>query len=450
MEHMLSSLPYDYKEKFSSQLSYAFASRIDSYNLRVREVQAEFWDEEMHSSLCLDMFRSVLTPYIQVYDRPMTSTTFRQSLVLATLDRVPNLTSLYFSPLSQINRSTDLASVIHHLASLETFTYRVHCTDELIAQLALHCTQLKVLHISYSRGVTNNSFHSLVQLRKLQSLELDGTRISTQRYGSLLSELPEIKNIKFRRRLENIVNPLAMENLLTISHVDGHAQNINILTQRCPNITNLNLGKVTVDLAALAALPSLRSLFLANGNYATSHVTAVLIGVRATLTELKMLYISNVSLQDIVTHCRILESLALWKCLFLPLNADEPLNPQLPHFRNLIYLEISKRRGDHTNYNYIRHYVSLKKIRLESINIFTVEFTRGVVRSGIFTNLEEFCVRESGRGALTMEAVDMLIQNCPRLNLIEGLGDCPRFNAALIQRLERRSLMRNLDLAFIQ
>jgi hypothetical protein len=446
MESVLSDLPYVCKKIFCPHLAIVFASIIDNYDRSVRALVPIFWNEERHISLCLAMFRSVLTPYVRKYGSVFTSTSLKQNLVVQTLDRVPGLTSLFMVPLPEINRSTQLANVIRHLAALTEFTYTFHSTDELIEQLALHCTHLKELYISGSRRVTNASVQHLLQLRKLQFLDLDGTRINSEHYGFLLSELPEIKNIKFRRRLENILNPLAEENLRTITHINGHAQDVNILTQKCRNISNLHLNKITGDLSGLAALTSLSSLLVKMGDYATSHLNEVLTGIGPTLTELNLFHISNVNLRNIITLCRSLESLSMWKCSFLPLNAEEPLDPQLPHFSNLVSLDITKRRGDNTNYNYIRHYVSLKTIRLDSINIFTVGFMSEVLNSGTFANLEQFYIRETGRGALTMEALDMLIQRCSHLKIIEGLTTCPRLNPGFIQELQDRLLRGNLDL----
>jgi hypothetical protein len=98
------------------------------------------------------------------------------------------------------------------------------------------------------------------------------------------------------------------------------------------------------------------------------------------------------------------------------------------------------------NYNFIRHYVSLKTIRLYGINIFTVEFTREVVRSGTLANLEELCAMEYGPGALTMEALELLIKHCSHLKRIEGLRNCSLIDTNDIEELKRRLLVQNLDL----
>jgi hypothetical protein len=71
---------------------------------------------------------------------------------------------------------------------------------------------------------------------------------------------------------------------------------------------------------------------------------------------------------------------------------------------------------------------------------------REVVRSGTLANLEELCVREFRSGALTMEALELLIKHCPHLKNTEGLRHCPLLNEKVIQEFNRRILAQNFYL----
>jgi hypothetical protein len=221
-----------------------------------------------------------------------------------------------------------------------------------------------------------------------------------------------------------------------------------LVAQRCPNITHmdLDLGRNSNDLSCLAALTTLRNLRLQVGDYATSNLNAVLTGIGPSLTDLTLHLMYKVNLHDIVTLCHSLESLGLLRCMFIPLDPNTSLDPQLSHFRNLTSLYIVQHPWKNMNYNYILHYVSLKTIRLSSINVFTVEFIRKCVRRGTLANLEQICVREIQSGALTMEALELLIKDCPQLKTIEGLRYCPLLSPYDIQELKRRILAQNLDL----
>jgi hypothetical protein len=285
-----------------------------------------------------------------------------------------------------------------------------------------------------------------MQLRQLRSVALEHTGVSDEHYGLLLSELPQITDIRFWEPESNILDHITVENVDTISHVSGYVDNISMLTQKCPNITNLDLYTISGDLSHLTALTSLHSLEIAIGHYGTCNLKIVLRGIGHRLTNLSLSKIRNVNLQDIVTLCPGLEILALSECLFLPLNPNTELDPRLPHFRSVITLQIEKHFSDQIAYKYLPYYKSLKTIALHAVNIFTVDVMRDALRKGTFTHLENFHIRETGHGALDIEAVELLINNCRPLKSLGFLGSCPRFNPALIRELKRRILRRNLDL----
>jgi hypothetical protein len=432
MERSLLELPYTLIEIMSPHLTRKFAEMIENYHYKFRELEPTIVKEEEHENLCIAMFRSVQTPYVYEYDDEIMAKSFTQNLTIQILERVPGLRKIYFSKVTRINRSTELARMITHIRELQVFTYMSHCTDEVIEQLGLHCPHLKEVSVIHSRDVTNTSVPHSLKLGELPFLNLFGSRIDDEHYRLLIAELPKIKNIE-------------------LTHFSGGAEYVNNLIEKCRNITKLDIHAIsrTIDLSGLTTLTSLRSLYVSSPDYATSSLNAVLTDIGPRLTNLTLYDISNVNFQDIVSLCPSLESLVLFSCSYLPLNADTPLDSQLPHFKNLISLNINNNPGDEMNYNYIRHYVSLKTIKLNWINIFTVEFMREIVNSGTFANLEEFYISEYGHGALTMECVELLMQRCLRLKKIGYFRYWRRFDPALIQELKRGILEGNFDLEVI-
>jgi hypothetical protein len=433
----------------SPQLTRKFADMIRDYNRKVIDIEARFGNEEEHENLCVAMFRSVLTPYVYKYDDEIMWDNFARHLVVQTLDSAPGLRTLHLALASREDEPAVLARMAYSLTHLQKFTYVCDCTDEVIEQLALHSTRLIEVDLYLSRGVTNASVQHLLRLRKLQFINVEGTEIDNKHYGLLLSELPIIKNIKFRLAHENILDYVAEKKLQKISHVSGQVPNIHMLTQRCPNVTNLDIDTTTGDMSALAALTTLRTVEIIWVDYAVYNLNAVLTGIGPRLSDLTLTWVTRVNLQDIVTLCPSLESLSLLECKLLPLNPDTQLNPQLPHFRNLTFLHIINIDEDETIYSYIRHYVSLKRIRLEAIHIFTAEFMRKVVSRGTLANLEQFYLQEYWPCASTMEALEMLIQHCSHLKSIGYLGTYRRLDEDPIQQLKHRLVVQNLDLQII-
>jgi hypothetical protein len=446
IERSISEFPYSIIEMMSPQLTRKFAEMIEFYNYEYRYSNPRFGIEERHNNVCTAMFRSVLTPYVYKYDKN-TCWGFIERLVLQTLDSVPGLRTLHLTIPMLEDESAQLAKVRH----LQAFTYMLNCTDEVIEQLGLHCTDLKRVSLFGSNRVTNASVQHLLQLKKLHFLNLDGTQIDSKHYGLLLSELPQIKDISFNTMMgEDILNHVAEKDLHKISHARGSVRNISRLAQRCRYITNLDIQVFGsgVDLSSLAALTTLRNLTIVWVNV-TSNVNTVLTGIGPRLTDLTLKHIKSVDLQDIVTLCPLLASLSLLDCTLLPSDPNTPLDAQLPHFRNLISLRITDCDEEETNYNYIRHYVSLKKIHLTKIRIFTVEFMREVVRSGTLAHLEEIRVEEYRPGHLTVEALEMLIEHCSYLKSIGILSSFSSLKCELIEKFRRWVLLRNFDLQVI-
>jgi hypothetical protein len=283
------------------------------------------------------MLRSVLTSCTKTYDTQDISSSFAQSLVIQTLDSVPKLTTFCLDTETKIDHSALLASMIRHLPNSKKFQYEYHYTDELIEQLRLHCRYLRKVSFKKSTRVTDASAQHLMQLRELVFVHLDLTRFTFQSYGLLLSELPKISNIVFWQPYSNFLDYIAIESLNTILYVSGYVRDFNILTQKCPNITHLNMYWCIADLTSLTDLTSLRSLRIARGSYISANLKAALQGIGHRLTELSLNQVRKVNLVDIVTLCSCLEYLVLERCKFIQFHSNIPLDPELPHFKSLIF-----------------------------------------------------------------------------------------------------------------
>jgi hypothetical protein len=432
---------------FCPQLAMNFARMISlQYNKIVNCLSPTFLVEGTHDTLCIDMFRSVLTRVICEYDTSVTSDYFAQNLVIQTLDSVPLLRTLILPLRSGINRSEELARVIHHLTELEEFTYVTHCNDRLVRQLGLNCSKLKKVSFLYSRGVTNACVQYLLRLTKLEFLNVDGTQIDKQQYALLLSKLPNIANIRFSREEDSLLDHIAVRNLNKITQVYGSPGDMVILMQKCRYITILDLYTIPRNLLFVIFLTKLRNLEITNADYGASKLNAVVMGVGSRLTELTLSLISNVDLQDILRMCVSLRSLVLLLCSFLPTIADTQIDTQLSHFRSLVSLKIEMESRDETHHDYIGYYINLEKINLNSVNIFTEEFVREILRRGTLSNLKEFYISETRDGAFTFEAAKLLIDHCSHLRKLGYLVQCPRFTSELIHRLENENLQQNFDL----
>jgi hypothetical protein len=199
---------------------------------------------------------------------------------------------------------------------------------------------LTEVDVSGSANVTNDSAPHIIELTEIKWLNLKGTRIDDEKYGFIISKLPNIVNITFWDNESSVLFHSLVETLDTITHISGSFNEMDAASQMCPNTTNITFRYFYSrtyenfrDLSRLTALSALRALEIYGGSYYEFHWRAALRGIGHRLQDLTLIECSGVNLQVIVTLCPSLVNLSLIQCPVLHLNT--PLNPQLPHFRNL-------------------------------------------------------------------------------------------------------------------
>jgi hypothetical protein len=373
------------------------------------------------------MFRSVLTRYIEKFDALSGETDIISVTMLQNLDSVPGLLELSLNPWR-----TDQAVLLEgmkHLKNLQIFKLPSDCTDEIIEQLQLHCPHLTVVDIAHSEQVTNASVEHLRKVRKLRFLNVCGTRIDDEHYGFLLSESPSIGNITFEGSVRSLLRHIAVERLDTITHV-------RILSREI-------FGSIG-DVSGLTVFSALRALEFRLLHYGSSNIKTVLQGLGHRLTDLTLYKCYGVDLQDITILCPFLVNFFLICCTVLNSNSGIPFDCQLPHFRNLINLEIHLALTYPNYITYIRYYNRLKTIRLIYTRSFTVDLVNEILHLGTYKQVEVLRIE----GDLTdVEALQLLIGYCPLLKLIE-LSPVGILQLELSRDLKRQMLSQNFDLKF--
>jgi hypothetical protein len=392
------------------------------------------------------MFRSVLTPCLYEYHPDFMLNTFAHYLLNESLDSVPGLRKLFLRREVSLERSALVAKSIPHLKELQVFHYATDCTDEVVRQLALNCSNLTDVSFFNSARVTNNCVPHLLRLSNLQLLRIDGTQIDRLHYGQLLSGLPKISNVVFVDREDDLLSHIALESVDTVTYVFNIVNEINMQIQKFPKTQKFILTMPDVDLSGLTAWTELRNLNISFGDCPTINLNAILTGIGDKLTELTLKVCTRLNILDIITLCKSLKSLSLNSCLISPLNVDTPLNPQLPHFRRLISLEIQNSLQDQIDLSFIRYYVNLETIVLLGFDIFTEEFMKDVIRLGTLANLEECHIYETPEGALTLNVLQQLFRHCPHLKAFGHIAHLRRLNALNVEHLRRELSEQNFDI----
>jgi hypothetical protein len=424
----------------------------------ITDITVKDWFGRNYWSACKVIFRSVLNRFIQKFDPDTTSNWFGQLVILENLDSVPHLEELAIPYYFELDRSELLASMIHHVTNLRTFKCPRYCNDEIILQLRLHCPNLTHVDFAYSREVTNTSARHLMELKKLNFLGLSATQIDVKHYGLILSHLPHITNVIYNVDGDDILAHIAAEKLDSITHIRGSFPNIHALSQKFPNTTDICLYCICIDhvtgkatkLTELSAFSALRALETFHLPYDTSEMSAVLLHIGSRLTDLKLNSVTGINLHEIVTLCPSLLNLSLTECSYSHSEHNTHFDCQLPHFRNLINLELRNFGNSLVGESFIRNYVNLKTIYLACVNVFTDEFVRQIISLGTLTKLEVLHIQELWPGALTEEGLQLLIRHCPLLKRIEGLGYSAHFNYSLIEQVNIQMFEQNYDLVLQQ
>jgi hypothetical protein len=447
VHELVTSLPTDILEPLAPVVIRKLINMITTYDGSCCELKGAFWYDEDHQiTVCSKIFNAALFTCTRAYYTKDISSSFSQQLIIRTLDCVPNLTILAFNIKTEIDNSDLVASNIHHLRNLKSFQYTHHCTDEVVQQLALHCAKLRTVIFTYSYAVTDASVQHLITLNNLEHVSLMFTSITSQLYGTLLSELPNVNNIAIMSPAYDVFQHIPNEELHTITQYVGYIRNINIVTQKCPNLRTATMYGINQNITNMTALTRLVKLQIITGNYEICNLNAVLIGMGHRLRHLHLINIQSVNIVDIVNLCSSLKHLILKACTFVPLNGNAELDTDLPHYRSVTDLKLLENSPPQTDFRHLRHYINLQIFECKGVNILTDGFIEDAMRQGAFRNVLRFWVVETGNGALTMRTVELLLQHCKRLREVGYLGSWRLVAPELISNLRNRIVIMNLNL----
>jgi hypothetical protein len=406
-------------------------------------------DEELHNLACTNMLESVLLPSTTRFNKRIWSSS-EQKLIIQTFNSTPNLTHLIFDSATDSDNSVLLASNIHHLTQLVSFTYKYQCTDQVVEQLALHCRILEEIDVSCSTAVTNASVDHLLQLNNLSDVNLLWTSVASESYALLISVLPEIANIKWSLPICNVLNGVDRESLETINYIRGPVCDTNILTRMCPNIIILILLCVDVDLSSLTALDGLVDVRIEQAHYEQSNMDVLLTGIGHRLDQLHLRDVDNVHMTDIVTLCSSLRVLVLDHCTYIPTDPNTLMWSDISHFQNVNVLDIYDISVSDVYNLHLGYYVNLDTFVCVGVHVLSDGFMDQAVKNGAFRNIKHFEVDGTETGDLSMDTVWLLLDNCERLKTLGRLATWRLVTAENVLDLESRVLSENIDLTIIK
>jgi hypothetical protein len=428
VRHVLTSLPMPLISELIIPYSVeqfieiiAFYDIIDSPHINSLD------DRQIHHDICTNMMKAVLLPCLFKCSLDITKSNFVQELLVELLYVIPNIKVLILPQVYRPNYRQLLVERIQILTELQEFCFHVGCTREILIELSKHCPQLKNLSAQDSRLVDDSCIEHLLKLGQLRNVNVADTSISSNGYRTLLSGLPDVRNVIWFGLIDPVLMNLPAF-LPSVRKFVGKVSDAALLVRNCPNITELRLLSLTEDVSDLGELRSVSDLSMLLTSWTVVRFGTVISRLGQTLTNLEMYQVVNINIDDLINYCVVLNSLIISYCHII---YSETHYRELPHFQNLKQLTLRHNWGQFDFSPFLHLYVNLNVLNVVSIGQITDEFVGQIVRAGGFTNLTEFVADHCGN--LSMETIFLLIESCPHLT---KLGNISSWSAVAFEEFE--------------
>jgi hypothetical protein len=369
--------------------------------------------------ICRNILQAVLPPGLTKWDMSCVNSDFMKELMVLSLRILPFIKCLKVKTEAFSTCSWLLLNNIRLLRELQEFIFPTGCSRQILAELGTYWPRIKILDISSSTNVDEGSVVHLLKLKNLVYLNIDGTSITPQSYGTILSVLPDVENISWSAPADDVLMCVTKDILSSVKSITGTIQNAQILVQKCPFIKKLSVSNAVDDLSDLKNLTALTDLKIVNCDFHTINLLSILILIGPHLKRLELSFVSGVSVYALTHHCDFLETLEIANC-----NINHSENPlyfcEFLHFQCLACLTLIG-NGCILNFNnYLACYVNLTS--------FTATYTAQLDDTAVsfiltnegFQELKVFSAHHCG--PLSIKSAVMLIEKCRNLSQLRGVG----------------------------
>jgi hypothetical protein len=355
------------------------------------------------------MLKAVLLPCMSVFNVGCVQSKFVQELLIELLYFVPNIKALILPPVLHPSSMHVLVEKIQILSHLQKFRFHVGCTTEIIAELSKYCPLLKIISVPNSRGLEGDCIEHLLKFRHLHNLNLAGTSLSYVNYEALLSGLPHLQSIFWFDPIDPVLMNLPAC-LPLVTTFCGKISDADLLVQKCPNLNEVTLLSPTGDISTLGQMRSIVDIMVTNSCWTTIGFSDVIRSLGVTLTALEFHRVVNISVDDLIHYCTVLNCLVFKHC---EITNTEILDCNVPHFHNLKKLKL-KRNTEAFDFRSILHkYVNLNEFHVVDMSVINETLIKQIVTAGGFTHLTKFVVDKCGH--MSLDIAWLLVQNCPNL-----------------------------------
>lgn len=215
---------------------------------------------------------------------------------------------------------------ISDMKNLRYLSLTYDCTNNVLKTLVKNCPKLRSLDISNSKNIDNSSVNILVDLKELRSVQLYKTNVGMEGFINILLHLPELRDYgrydELGRCLEYIddyyptYGNFALESFVSLQ---ATTKQVQILCQKCPNISSLSLfhNVLFLDLMAVIGLNKLTQLKFLSCDFFADQIRDVLEVKGCNITSLNLEHVDEVDMNALIyisQFCPDLKTLVLCNC----------------------------------------------------------------------------------------------------------------------------------------
>ena len=342
-----------------------------------------------------------------------------------------------------------------HLKRLAHFSLKYDCTSSVLQVLSESCSKtLKILDLERSRQVKGDEcVDYILAFKQVVEMNLFHTGFEVHQLSKILSHSKELRHLQRGDFLAEVVEYLEISRPQTVLQIQDfwasedyffHSREQMLLVSKfCPNITKAMFMfelQACDDLSILNEFPNLIDLDLWGGQFYTDGLCEYLQTHGVKLINLALVHVEEIdrkALAIISLCCPNLKKLILCNCEFEEetqsvsedfRDADRILRREREQevqslIRPMLELEMVKIIS-HCSSDYIEFLLSqclnVKQIYLGMNTGISDETIYKILANNCLAQLEVLSIQKAGK-KMTMESVETLIMNCPKLKKIKDL-----------------------------